>query len=1119
VAGTVANLYSRLNLDVVAPTSGEITRVKNMAKAITQLDTAYNKFGRTMSAQTVVGGIKQMNAFTRTSAAGFALATAEIERMRLEMAQARREAVQTGHAMAGAGQRVVQRTAGASAPRAGGGAGMGGSGGGGRRLGATRARAAGARGMQGGGRRLGATRARAAGARGVQGGGGGFRNIAGAFVGMLVGGALFRGMGVFVNKSKEMELALTQIRALTRATSMEMSGYEKQILRVASLTPFDPKEIAEAALSLRRLTGSSSAALATLRETASLSVASFGKLSLQQSAAFMGRMVATGGSAKVAKGRAAQLFGLGRALGVGIEDFAPVAGQLGAAAFRGQQDFLTTSSVFAVASQLQGSNRRAATQTFRLMSELGRGRAEEGLRRIGVSTRAGGKIRGIDQILGDIMDRMMGTGKFGGKGKLGTQAVMDALSSKTPAGVPIGERSIRPLVMAIQRFTQGVKIQGKGVLYGREALAALRDEAKQAKNIIDMIAEQRLQTLSGQIELMAEEMGKAARVVGDMFTPALKTVVTGLKGIAAGFQSLANNSVFGALFGMLTKVGVVGGSLFASVALLKGAKGLLTNVSQYIGVSKAAGWAGGLLAAAPMVNPYVGTYARPKSMRSGLGGQIGGFGPVGRGIGSGAGAAVWGATMGLGKFAAGLGIAYGAILAFEEVLSLATKGWKEYWADKRGGAAVEAARRGGGMAFEAFGVKGVKGLGRKDAMAFADAYQAKFGQNFGTEMTKFQKEWAGWRLKFHKEIMGSEVAKTTMQIQKQINLTARQVTLQKELNNTFQYGFEKMNKVLQETKALAAYEPPVIKWGTYRTATRMMQKAAVGGRLGSTEQRMAQTVVASSPEAEMLMEKAATGMATPREHARLMKLLQVRQAVLTHMGTMGVGGFTKGFAGKHGKGVLGQVAGIGTPQNLQYSNLLTLAAGGKYRGGHGSFVPGYNQNVAGLPGGPQEKSGDFGLFGSVLGMPFGRGGGTRIGGDLGPGPKAGLHFGGVAALVKQASPHPGPGPKAGIHYGGIAAMTAQASSAINAPQSRKAEIEKGVEADYTAMVEAGVGFVAGQQAKRMNQALEAALAHEKLASAMAEGIRRAGVLPVRNEGSGDPLTNDGRRPDGPGGTL
>lgn len=934
MAGVVANLAARMNLQVGILPAQAAAKVNALATALGRLDTAYLKVTKTMASGNM----------TRVMQGNFAMATASINAttgavaaLNAELGLARAQAAQAGGAtMRGYGRMRLPTGGGGGGAAAGAAAGV----------------------------TLGTGARRAGAARGSHVGG--FKDIAGAFVGMLVGGALLRGMGTFVERSSEMELALAQIQALTRASTEDLKAYEKQILKVAGKTPYDPKTIAQAALTLRQYTGSTSAAVGSggvLMDAASLAVSSFGQLTPEQAAKFMGQLViGAGGSTKVAKGRVAELFGLSRAIGINVSEFAPVAGKLGAAAYRGQQDFLTTAAMFAMGSQVGGGGKESATQVFRLMSEMAAGKAEAGFGRIGVATKSRGQLRPVDQVVGDVLDRLA-------TGKVTQTQVMEALSGRVAGaggGVPIGERTVKAFLFALKRLQDGIEVQGKGMLYGREALKGLTDEAKASSDILELIAERRLATFSGQLELMIEEMGKSAMLIGDQFRPALTTMVTGMRGLASLFQGMAQNPAIAGIFKVMATAGVGWVSIFATAALVKGAFRILQNAKNFAGLGTIRSGLSTFISDRRVPGGYkMGEYSRWRpgmNTGGGLGSPIAGLQPTMGGVG------VMGRVLGgLGAFALQVGALYLAFKAMEEVVEAINLGWTKYWSNARSKGMLAGMQ---GSVFSPMSTllgktKAGKYLDAGGAQSVADAYRIKFGKEMGESSTSYQKDWLLWRYKNHFAIMREQVMLETQQNVKRMDILARQVTLQKQLNDTYQYGFERMNKILQETKTLADYEPPTIKWGTFKTSQRMLERAAAGGKLGQTENTMVRSMLVSSPEAEGLMLKAATGMATPEEHARLMRLLNMRQAGLTHLGASGTRGFSKSFAKKFGGDVTKQVGLMGTPENLLYSEFLSILGRGELR--PGIRIPGFSMASGGIPGGPREVSGDYALFGNLLG--------------------------------------------------------------------------------------------------------------------------------------------------------
>lgn len=900
---TVAQLISRLQIDIVGPPKGIDRHLRATAKGLEFLSQSMSLLANNKAITGIPKVQTALKGLSQAAVLHFQRATRAIRDMSSALLTAQGQLVTTGQRMAGAAARANhQAMAGAGVgPAAGAAAG-------GRGRGARGGRTGG-----GGGGRLG----------GAAGPKPGFAGVAGSFVGMLVGGYMLGGINQFIQKSSEMELSLAELQAVTRASREEMGLYEAKIMEVAGKTPYDPQEISESLLRLRMATGNSTDALKLLGRTADVALSSFGKVSLESAARFVGQV-----SRSFPKGETddlvKQMFQVGLAAGLPIEEFTKHAGRLGAATGRYQQEGGSTESflkTFALSAGIQGQPAQTVTQLERLAGRMSDPKLIQGLASVGVNVKKDtGQFKDLGEVILEIYDRM-------GKNP---ERIQEAINA------PFGERAIKPILYSVLRLNKGMEIQGQGVLKGRELWEALTQQLHLTDDVMKALGEQRLATFSGQLGLMGDELKKTAIAIGTDLLPIVKTYVKGLQGLSEAFQSIYSGG--GALSTVLKAVThsmAAGGSLFAFVAMLKGAFGLLKNVASFTGMST-------ILGAIPS---QFGT-ARATAAAHGPVRQAT-FGAGGIGLAN----TALNAAGALGKFTLVLIAADLAMRAFSNVIEIFSTGFGPWWDRQKNEAAVER------LTASKLGTYKGYGFSKAEASAIITEYKAKFGQKeeigqAGGEGDIFtrnargkaigfagltdKEKWLDWRIKNNNSILYHSIRKWTEAQVIHMNFLAKQAILVQKLaentklmNDTFAYGTEKMNRVLSETKELASYEPKEFKWATHVQANKLMQGALKNKGLDDFQRKMITGGLAAGGDITALIEKGARGeILTTEEHARMAEMAKVRQAVLIRMEQMGLGGVTKGFYKKHGKGVLLPTAEMGSPLDILMNDYIAKTTEG-----------------------------------------------------------------------------------------------------------------------------------------------------------------------------------------------
>lgn len=952
----IANLISRLTIDIRVKRA--TLQVQALTASLVGLEAAMGNTVASLSsgalASSIAAATGRFKLVATTAATNFNAATTAINGTTAALRNASTALTATGTTMGGTANRVRAAAAGGSTVGTVGTVGRGGG--------------AGKGGLNRGGGRPGVPP------------GGGFAGVAGSFVGMLVGGYALQGISSFLNRSMEMETALVQLQAITRANTQEMAAYEKKILEVAGATPFDPAQIAEGMLKLRQATGSSKAALELLGATANTALASFDKLSLPAAADFIGQISKSFGGTPAEVGERAQsIYRLSLASGTPIEHFSKVAGKLGAAAKRGGQSPETILRMFALSAGMTGGAKEAATQLERVSGEIGTQGAIEGLKQIGVVIeKTEGGIKDFGDIILQLVERWKHSPEMAKAALTKSTGGIDMTKtgSRRGAGQGIGEKSVRAILYPVVRLLEGVGGVGKGA----QAWNMLGDEMKSTVDIMAILAERRLSTLNGQLQLLGEELGKTARIVGDIMAPFVRRLAGDLQALTGRFQAAYKNSKLFA-WAVDNVVEVLGKAVvaFSAIAMAKGGYGLVKNVAGFTGLTGAAGWAidryknRGMPSAAAQTRAMAMRGPVPAVAANALTGAALGqaMGGVGFGAASLGGKITVGA-LGLGlaliKLAAIAAALYVAFKALEwvavNVWSVATRGWKGTVQKKREEKWHEIMRgeeTGVKLASNQKLIKVLQPMSDSDIQAVSAEFRTKFRKSIG-EASLDEMEWLGWRITNHGALLARALwasnkasIEMTKSLVDQAKATHAQVALQEKLNTAYAYGFTRMNKLMEEAKGMASYVPPEIKWGTHKKGEALLQAALGRGDLGDAEQRLVMSALNIGQQMQPLVESSVAGNISTEDHATLTRLAELWQIAFTQLARQRVGGFSLDFAGKYGADVLSQITAIGTEQNRHYSRGLGALTHGQFldRANPAMFIPGWDQSALGyqpIPG-------------------------------------------------------------------------------------------------------------------------------------------------------------------------
>ena len=526
--------------------------------------------------------------------------------------------------------------------------------------------------------------------------GGNFKNLAGAFTGMVVAKHIGGLMQSMLKPAIDMETSLTQLSMITGESGAALIKYKEAALEAARATSFNPTESIAALIRLRQATGDTQSALALLTPTLTLAMASAGKVSPEKAGEATGALVKAFGMNSTEAARALQELGAtGRITGLQLQDITGVMTKLNLASFQSQSTFKETVLAFGLARRSMHSSERGATQVMRAIQDLMSGtsfgdKKHFGLGPLGVETMDfyTGKIRSLGDIMGQVASKSGGNLNMAisqlqsSGGSAGMQAMM-ALMQQLQKGIPgYTERGIA----LWQRLLKEIDKQASQDPLGK--MAAKYKESMQFAT--QQISEGFIRIKIAIGESMLQPLKQVAGVVGYLVDGTSKFMATGvgqfmstfagrLALVAAGAFALKAVFMGISLIVLATKNNVAAftsaiGSAFLAAG--SGAAGIGGGIGQRYATNKSAALAaslGGTAGFAGRMTPGLGTVSGPLTATQAAlvnagGGSLGTMGTVGAAARTFGGTLLAGAK-GLLSFIGPLGIATAALMFLPEAIS------------------------------------------------------------------------------------------------------------------------------------------------------------------------------------------------------------------------------------------------------------------------------------------------------------------------------------------------------------------------------------------------------------------------------------------------------------------
>lgn len=661
-----------------------------------------------------------------------------------------------------------------------------------------------------------------------------FKNLAGAFTGLLVAGKIKDAIvGGFVKPAMELEDSLSRLKVLAGVSGKALDKFVSKSWKVARVTPFDRPEIVRGMEILTKATGSAETALNSIDTAAKLAVASFKDLDLKQATEMVGGISrAYGVEGKELYDTVNRVANAAKASGVYLSDLSGIMERLSMSQISANQSFDSLLNSFLLARRIFPSSLRAQTQLFRMYQELGKIDVQDKLLGLGVQTKdALGKILPAEAIFKQLFQRYSEfpdnfmeqiRGVFTGVSSKAVFSIMQAMEK----GVPMGGKKLKGAAvfdMFAQMKAGGGDFIGDALKEAQKTTSfTLKTFMEGLKNIATAIGTQLLPILTN--------VGKILLSITDSITfmikkvPFFKEVLTALFG--AIFINLGVMAVRAAKSGIIRILSVVRYNLQSAskdagvLNALLGRSVALSGAASVAGAAGARGIAAGRGAAA-----------------------AGGAASTATGLAAGA-----GALAGTGMLAKA-----GRTLAKTRVGGAAIKAGAKVMGSKLLGPVVRIGGKVLGGLLTVFG--GLPGLLLGAGIMFAGPIYKTVRKFWGGDKPQEKLKDAAKALS-DSAIKQSEAADKELQAAK----------LRKEAILLSSKEYEKM---LDKSMKLSSFEPAIVKWQKANKAMGVFGRAAKGGKLSPDDLARVKNMQFLMPQLQELGQKAMMGEATPEEHMRM----------------------------------------------------------------------------------------------------------------------------------------------------------------------------------------------------------------------------------------------------------
>jgi len=810
-------------------------------------------------------------------------------------------------------------------------------------------------------------------------------DLAGAFTGLMVVKNIIQIFTSFYDATSKLEMSMNRLKILTNAQGADLERYRRKAFEVAKVLPFDPVEISNGLAVLTQAMGSGTDAMAAMGNAATLAALSFDKLSLERTSQMVGEMArAFGMSGTEAATASAKIFAAAKASGQTVEVFDQTLGRLSMAALRGGQSFDEMLTALAMLKRIEPSSKRAVQGLIRAMGEMGKDKFMDTMKSFGIQTkRASGEIRKFRDIMIDLHQLNQERG-----GVLAQEALGGAR-----------ERTMKTLLPLLQVMDQGMRTMEGATVRGADAWNYFDEKLANADATMAQAQRDNLDTTTMKMRILGDAVMKTKIAFGElsmdalrgfarMATPVLeylsemsdttKYLVKGLMLLAGGRGALW--LLFASLQGIWRILGVVNCNLSIGA----------TSMGRYA-VAATAGWRASAAAELTMLKM---SYAAMGAARATgvvtlqtiqLGRAQIALTYTMHAAKAGFAAIVSGAK----SVAKSLVVVIGLMEAME-LLANPTA-----WSDK-----ISAYAAAMGQSLSHAVNSRIPDLSIAEAKTFAAAYRKEFDESilFGGKDLDGKK--SKWMAQYLQNLTAQRaLLKHQEKIQemfKRNNISAKewarmQKAAARELYSAMQFGTKKFNAVLDRIAGLNSYEFDVVKTGRLQKVRSHMAKVSSTAN-APDDRRGASNSVAMIDASMKILEKYATGNATPDELTKMQSMLSV-------VGTYGR--FHAKHTGDKGfqevmkramEDVINPLSNVGSAKNIEAMNVISRMrrgstgemrergvfgrswdpATGRYPGGNGDIFSDAHAAGIAAQGGRSQPTVETGL----AAMLAGQGGGT-----------------------------------------------------------------------------------------------------------------------------------------------
>lgn len=378
-----------------------------------------------------------------------------------------------------------------------------------------------------------------------------FKNLAGAFVALVVAGRVKAMFQSVLDPARKMEASIQRLGYISGATGEQLESLKRTAQDVAKVTVFGPLEATDAMVQLVRATGSASDAEKMLGVTAGLAQASFGKMTLAKSTTMVTDMAKafslTGEETEAAANRVLKAT---QTAGVGVEEMGSIMGYLGTAALRGGQSLDTLLQSFVLARRVLPSSKRAATEILRAMGELSSTKTMEAMAKVGVQTTdLEGNVRDFSSVMLDMA-------------KVAAVAPLDLRDAMNEA---FGEGAGKPMLAILSQLSKGMRTMTGETVYGADVFKYLGEQINDSTGAVDKASEAYMKTADAGIRRLDEAWTTFKTTVGEQLLPSLGYLAKGLSDLLSWVVQLANTSPY--LMKVVKAFMFMGGAVLAVSAM------------------------------------------------------------------------------------------------------------------------------------------------------------------------------------------------------------------------------------------------------------------------------------------------------------------------------------------------------------------------------------------------------------------------------------------------------------------------------------------------------------------------------------------------------------------------